>query len=160
MELAYEMKIEQHLAGRIRLRRGLLGLSQVQVADALGLTFQQVQKYESGANRVSIARLVRLADVLNVPITFFFDGMDGDITSREPLTPPAPDITDLKLTRRDLDLLRAWRSAPANVADCITTLLRVISQQDESCVVAFLPKPAEETQPAPARRTYRRRAAI
>lgn len=62
----------------MRLRRTLLGISQEQLAAALGLTFQQVQKYERGTNRVSASRLFQLSHVLDVPISWFFDEMDSD----------------------------------------------------------------------------------
>jgi|UniRef100_A0A8J4M6F0 transcriptional regulator with XRE-family HTH domain len=67
--------IDIHVGARIRLRRTLLGMSQERLGDALGLTFQQVQKYERGANRVGASRLFDLARVLDVPISFFFDDM-------------------------------------------------------------------------------------
>ena len=67
--------IDVHVGTRIRLRRTLLAMSQEQVGDALGLTFQQVQKYERGVNRVSASRLFGLSHVLDVPISFFFDDM-------------------------------------------------------------------------------------
>ncbi len=67
--------IDIHVGGRIRLRRTLLQMSQERLGDALGLTFQQVQKYERGANRVGASRLFNLSRVLDVPISFFFDDM-------------------------------------------------------------------------------------
>ena len=67
--------IDAHVGARIRLRRTLLGLSQEKLGDALGLTFQQVQKYERGANRVGASRLFDLSRVLDVPIAFFFDDL-------------------------------------------------------------------------------------
>jgi len=67
--------IDVHVGGRIRLRRTLLGISQIALAEAIGLTFQQVQKYESGANRVSSSRLVDIGNVLDVSIPYFFDEM-------------------------------------------------------------------------------------
>jgi transcriptional regulator with XRE-family HTH domain len=67
--------IDVHVGSRIRLRRTLLGMSQERLGEALGLTFQQVQKYERGANRVGASRLFDLARVLDVPISFFFDDM-------------------------------------------------------------------------------------
>ena len=81
---ALETVIENHVAGRIRLRRGLLGMSQSDLAKALGITFQQVQKYERGSNRVSVGKLYRLADILDVPLTFFFDGLDVPDMRRPP----------------------------------------------------------------------------
>ena len=74
--------VDLHVGGRVRLRRKLIGLSQEQLADALGLTFQQVQKYERGSNRVSASKLYAIARTLGVPVAFFFDGLpdplDGD----------------------------------------------------------------------------------
>ena len=67
--------IDVHVGGRIRLRRTLLGMSQERLGEALGLTFQQVQKYERGVNRVGASRLFDLSRVLDVPIAFFFDDM-------------------------------------------------------------------------------------
>ena len=67
--------IDTHVGARIRLRRTLMGMSQERLGDALGLTFQQVQKYERGVNRVGASRLFDLSRVLDVPISFFFDDM-------------------------------------------------------------------------------------
>jgi transcriptional regulator with XRE-family HTH domain len=67
--------IDVHVGGRVRLRRTLLGMSQEKLGDALGLTFQQVQKYERGVNRIGASRLFDLSRVLDVPIGFFFDDM-------------------------------------------------------------------------------------
>lgn len=67
--------VDMHVGRRIRLRRTLLGLSQEKLGEALGITFQQVQKYERGANRVGASRLYDLASALDVPISFFFDDM-------------------------------------------------------------------------------------
>lgn len=67
--------IDVHVGSRVRLRRTLLGMSQEKLGEALGLTFQQVQKYERGVNRIGASRLFDLARVLDVPIGFFFDDM-------------------------------------------------------------------------------------
>ncbi len=67
--------VDVHVGARIRLRRTLLGMSQERLGDALGLTFQQVQKYERGANRVGASRLFDLSRILDVPISFFYDNM-------------------------------------------------------------------------------------
>jgi len=74
--------LDVHVGSRIRLRRQLLGLSQERLGDALGLTFQQVQKYERGANRVSASRLFDLSTVLGVPISFFFDDISVELTAQ------------------------------------------------------------------------------
>jgi transcriptional regulator with XRE-family HTH domain len=71
--------IDVHVGSRVRLRRTLLGMSQERLGEALGLTFQQVQKYERGVNRIGASRLYDLSRVLDVPISFFFDDMPGTV---------------------------------------------------------------------------------
>lgn len=71
--------IDIHVGSRIRLRRTMLGMSQEKLGDSLGITFQQVQKYEKGANRVGASRLQHIAEILNVPIPFFFEGSPGSL---------------------------------------------------------------------------------
>ena len=70
--------IDVHVGTRVRLRRTLLGMSQEKLGDALGLTFQQVQKYERGANRIGASRLYDLSHVLDVPVSFFFDDIKAE----------------------------------------------------------------------------------
>ena len=76
--------IDVHVGGRVRLRRTLLGMSQEKLASILGLTFQQVQKYERGINRIGASRLWDLSNVLGVPVSFFFEEIDKDIASQSP----------------------------------------------------------------------------
>ena len=87
--------IDIHVGSRIRLRRTLLGMSQERLGEALGLTFQQVQKYERGANRISASTLYRLAQALDVSVSFFFDVMeDSPPPARDEgrVLPPPPDM--------------------------------------------------------------------
>ena len=70
--------IDVHVGKRLRLRRTLLGMSQERLGELLGLTFQQVQKYERGVNRIGSSRLFELGQILDVPVSFFFDDMPGD----------------------------------------------------------------------------------
>ena len=70
--------VDHHVGGRIRSRRLMLGMSQERLAAALGLTFQQVQKYESGANRVSASRLWEIAAILRTPLAYFFPAKNGE----------------------------------------------------------------------------------
>jgi transcriptional regulator with XRE-family HTH domain len=67
--------VDKHVGSRVRMRRIMLGMSQSKLAEGLGLTFQQVQKYEKGANRIGASRLQHLASILQVPVPFFFDGL-------------------------------------------------------------------------------------
>ncbi len=92
--------IDVHVGRRVRQRRTLLGMSQTQVADQLGITFQQFQKYENGANRISASRLYQTARVLDVPPSFFFDGHDKGASAWSP--------DDIWLKRETLELVRAY----------------------------------------------------
>ena len=76
--------VDVHVGARVRLRRTLLGFSQEKLGEAIGLTFQQVQKYERGANRIGSSRLFDLSRVLDVPVSFFFEEMPNTVSSRSP----------------------------------------------------------------------------
>lgn len=69
--------VDKHVGSRVRMQRLMLGMSQEKLADAIGLTFQQVQKYEKGANRMGSSRLQQVANILQVPVTFFFEDAPG-----------------------------------------------------------------------------------
>src|SRR3954465_7605567 len=73
--------IDMLLGSRIRLRRTMLGMSQEKLGESLGITFQQIQKYEKGTNRVGASRLQNISSILNVPVSFFFEDAPGDHTS-------------------------------------------------------------------------------
>ena len=76
--------VDMHVGARVRLRRTLLGLSQEKLGEAIGLTFQQVQKYERGANRIGASRLYDLSKVLDVKVSYFFEDMSDQIAARSP----------------------------------------------------------------------------
>lgn len=106
--------VDVHVGTRIRLRRTLMGLSQEKLGELVGLTFQQIQKYEKGANRVGASRLYQFAKVLEVPPSFFFDDMPEDV-SGGPLgsglgePDPEPYETADPMTKREtLELVRAY----------------------------------------------------
>ncbi len=75
--------VDIHVGTRVRLRRQLLKMSQEKLGDQLGVTFQQVQKYERGANRVGASRLWRIAQVMDVPVSFFYDGLGEEMPTAE-----------------------------------------------------------------------------
>jgi transcriptional regulator with XRE-family HTH domain len=108
--------IDVHVGSRVRLRRTLLGMSQEKLGEALGLTFQQIQKYERGVNRIGASRLFDLARVLDVPIGFFFDDMPGESSvpatssrTRLPGMAEAQEGFEDDLHRREtLELVRAY----------------------------------------------------
>ena len=107
--------IDVHVGARIRLRRTLLGISQMALAETIGLTFQQVQKYEKGMNRVSSSRLLDVANALDVSISYFFEEMSAAVSGQTPSklmktkTRPENDHEQDPLARREtLELVRAY----------------------------------------------------
>lgn len=113
--------IDKHVGSRIRLKRTLLGLSQTTVAETLGLTFQQLQKYESGTNRVSASKLFHLAASLGVDPNFFFEGLSN---SGEPVTlDAAPDMT-----RTMLEIAKNLSGLPPEVIASTATSIRLLSK--------------------------------
>jgi transcriptional regulator with XRE-family HTH domain len=104
--------IDVHVGARLRLRRNMLGLSQEKLGDAIGLTFQQVQKYERGFNRISASRLHEMSRVLDVPVAFFFDNTDpvrAPAVSAGFAGPTAEAIEDDLLRRAEtLELISAY----------------------------------------------------
>ncbi len=106
--------IDAHAGAQLRQRRTLLGMTQTSLDDALGLSFQQVQKYENGANRISASRLFDLSRVLDVPVEFFFDDMPAKAAASSPAQsggkakkPPSYE-PDPMAKRETLDLVRAY----------------------------------------------------
>jgi transcriptional regulator with XRE-family HTH domain len=98
--------IDVHLGKRLRRRRRLLGLTQQQLAGACGVRFQQIQKYECGANRISAARLWQLSEALEVPVGYFYDGLsDAERAAQANDSEPGGEMFARKET---LDLIRAY----------------------------------------------------
>ncbi|MGE5476706.1 MAG: helix-turn-helix domain-containing protein [Bacteroidales bacterium] len=106
--------IDVHVGNRVRLRRTLLGMSQEKLGEALGLTFQQVQKYERGANRIGASRLYDLSRVLDVPVSYFFEDMGEETMAASPrymvrATEDPPEMEDGRMVQREtLELVRAY----------------------------------------------------
>ena len=107
--------VDVRVGARARMRRTLLGMTQTDLGDALGLTFQQVQKYEWGTNRISASRLCELSRVLDVPIVYFFEDMPPEVAAISPATKrrgkakkPPMDEPDLLVKRETLELVRAY----------------------------------------------------
>ncbi len=106
--------VDVHVGSRLRLRRTLLGMTQTGLGEAIGLTFQQVQKYERGLNRIGSSRLYDLGRVLDVPVNFFFDEMPEGVASKSPaqvrgLAEPGHNFEpDLAARRETLELVRAY----------------------------------------------------
>lgn len=101
-------EIDFYVGKRLRRRRRLLGLTQQVLGDKVGIRFQQIQKYECGANRISAARLFELSEALSVPIQYFYEGlMDDEMDMDEEMEFIAPDVLSKKET---MDLVRAYYS--------------------------------------------------
>ena len=106
-EYAY---VDEHVGNRIRVQRTLLGMSQEKLGEFLELTFQQIQKYEKGANRVSASRLFQLSMILNVPASYFFDNVPADSASHtRRLSDDGKAVpADMPTSRESLKLIRAY----------------------------------------------------
>ncbi len=104
--------IDKHVGGRVRMKRILLGFSQEKLGEALGVTFQQVQKYEKGANRIGASRLQQIAEVLQAPPSFFFDGSPQADGATDGLAPPPSmqHVVDFISSVEGLQLNRAFSS--------------------------------------------------
>ena len=103
--------VDIHVGSRVRLRRTLLGMSQEKLGTAVGLTFQQIQKYERGANRIGSSRLFQFAQVLDVPVSFFFEDMPEEIARSQPgasLNASESFQQDQFARRETLELVRAY----------------------------------------------------
>ncbi len=134
--------VDVHVGARIRLRRTLLGMSQERLGDALGLTFQQVQKYERGVNRVGASRLFDLSRILDVPINFFYDNMPDSISLPGGSARGAPMGfaegqdgfgTDDALSKREtLELVRAYyRITDPNVRKRMFDLMKSMAPAED-----------------------------
>ena len=121
-----------HVGKRVRMRRVMLGRSQTQLGDALGVTFQQVQKYEKGTNRISASRLQQISETFQVPVGFFFEGLpDG---AGGPCAPPLPNyVSDFLATTDGLNLTKAFMRIPgAQLRRSIVNLVEGIASPEEN----------------------------
>src|ERR1051325_10257102 len=103
--------IDKHVGSRVRMQRMMLGMSQEKLGDSLGLTFQQVQKYEKGANRIGASRLQQNSHILQVPVSFFFEGAPqtpGQPTSSVAEAPSPAYVSDFLATSDGLALTKAF----------------------------------------------------
>jgi transcriptional regulator with XRE-family HTH domain len=101
---------DKYVGSRVRMRRMMLGMSQEKLADALGLTFQQIQKYEKGTNRISASRLQAISQILDAPVHFFFEGAPNPAKGGHGLgeSPSPAYVTDFLTTTDGLALVKAF----------------------------------------------------
>ncbi len=123
--------IDKEIGSRVRMRRVSIGMSQEKLGDMLGLTFQQVQKYEKGMNRISVARLVDIAKILGVDIHFFFNGIETEPGFAEVGTPPY--VADVMSTPEGLQLVRHFTGIKsAKVRKSIVQLVVSLASSEEA----------------------------
>ena len=101
-------EIDLHLGRRLRRRRRLLGLTQQQLAVQVGIRFQQIQKYECGANRISAARLWQLAEALETPVSYFYDGLSEQLERKDAGSPGAGSGGEMFSRKETVDLIQAY----------------------------------------------------
>ena len=106
-----DKRIDAHVGRRVRLRRTLMGMTQTTLGQAVGITFQQIQKYENGKNRMGASRLYQFGHILDVPVSFFFDDMPKDLARRPPGVSGqqfTPGKADPMARRETLELVKSY----------------------------------------------------
>ena len=126
--------IDTHVGSRVRLRRMMLGMSQERLGEQLGITFQQIQKYEKGTNRIGASRLQHIASVLQVPVAFFFEDAPGAVTPRNGFveSPSTGYIAEFLSSSEGLQLNRAFaRISEAKIRRRVVELVRALAGEPE-----------------------------
>ena len=125
--------VDKYVGSRVRMRRIMLGMSQEKLGEALGLTFQQIQKYEKGTNRVGASRIKQISEILQVPVSFLFEGGPAGIVSGEGFSEDASPsyISDFLATSEGLALTRAFTSiGDAKLRRSIVDLVEQIAARE------------------------------
>lgn len=117
--------VDTHVGQKIRERRWLMGMTQQQIADMVGIKFQQIQKYETGANRVSASRLWDISEALDVPVAFFFEGLSTAAEAQTPVENKIPH--DVMKDKEAIDLVRTYYAIPLNDRRRLFELARVLT---------------------------------
>jgi transcriptional regulator with XRE-family HTH domain len=128
--------VDAHVGSRVRLRRMLLGMSQERLGESMGLTFQQVQKYEKGVNRIGASRLFQISKILDVPVQFFFEeAPHGDTSPARGMAEADSEtfILEFLNSREGLELNRAFvKIANSKVRKSVVDLVRALSASESS----------------------------
>lgn len=117
--------VDVHVGKRIRQRRWLIGMTQQKLADLVGIKFQQIQKYETGANRVSASRLWDIGEAMGVPVSFFFEGLEGSVVEGGHAGAAVPQ--DLLSDKEAMELVRSYYAIPETQRRRLFELARVLS---------------------------------
>ena len=118
--------VDVHVGKRVRHRRWMVGMTQQQLGEEVGIKFQQIQKYETGMNRISASRLWDIGMALDVPISFFFEGLEGAEDLISAATPSRPQ-GDLLADKEALELVRSYYAIPETQRRRLFDLARVLS---------------------------------
>ena len=116
--------VDVHVGKRVRHRRWMMGMTQQQLADQVGIKFQQIQKYETGMNRISASRLWDIAAALDAPISFFFEGLSAEDAADQPRSGGPGDIL---ADKEALELVRSYYAIPETQRRRLFELARVLS---------------------------------
>lgn len=125
--------VDKYVGSRVRMRRIMLGMSQEKLGEALGLTFQQVQKYEKGTNRVGASRLQQISEILQVPVSFLFDGGPSGSANTDNFSEGSSPayVSDFLATSEGLALTRAFtRIGDAKMRRSIVDLVEQIATRE------------------------------
>jgi transcriptional regulator with XRE-family HTH domain len=117
--------VDVHVGKRVRHRRWMVGMTQQQLAERVGIKFQQIQKYETGMNRISASRLWDIANTLGVPVSFFFEGLEQE--GKAAAAPSEGMPLDLLADKEALELVRSYYAIPENQRRRLFELARVLS---------------------------------
>jgi len=115
--------VDVHVGKRVRHRRWMVGMTQQQLGEAVGIKFQQIQKYETGMNRVSASRLWDIAHAMDVPVSFFFEGLEGEGENATSRT----SVGDLLADKEAQELVRSYYAMPENQRRRLFDLARALS---------------------------------
>jgi transcriptional regulator with XRE-family HTH domain len=127
--------IDVQVGNRVRIRRMLIGMSQERLGSLLGLTFQQIQKYEKGINRIGAGRLFEVARILNVPIDFFYEGVEDRLAGQPGMAEPesAPPVMAFVSSGEGLQLSLAFmKIRDAKVRKRVLDLVKSLAEEDEA----------------------------
>ncbi|MEO0683191.1 MAG: helix-turn-helix transcriptional regulator [Pseudomonadota bacterium] len=119
--------VDAHVGKRVRHRRWMVGMTQQQLGEQVGIKFQQIQKYETGMNRISASRLWDIAQALDVPISYFFEGLSDEALAAEPAVEAEAGRGDLLADKEALELVRSYYAIPENQRRRLFDLARVLS---------------------------------
>ena len=126
--------IDVQVGNRVRIRRMLIGMSQERLGDLLGLTFQQVQKYEKGVNRIGAGRLFEVSRILNVPVDFFYEGVTAQLTGQPGMAEPegAPPVMEFVSSGEGLQLSLAFmKIKDPKVRKRVLDLVKSLAEDEE-----------------------------